>query len=159
MGEDAERGPGKEEAKKELRIKAQIFHKQNHTQDSSSGTFILLEAIICVSGTSDKRIMLSSVEAGVSVCARHPQRLPHVLGPCQGKVRGPGWQCSAAARSHSASAAPTAQSLPGGTNRALATGGANTPLSCLYITVTHIHVGMLLLRVTHTVIQKTLSGA
>ena len=123
VGEDASSSPAKEEAKKEWRIRAQIFHKQNHMQDSNSQTFILLETITCVSGTSGKMGTLNSVEAGESVCARHPQRLPHVPGPCQGKVHGPGWQCSAVAQSHSASAAPASQSPPGGTNRALATGG------------------------------------
>lgn len=58
--------------------------------------------------------MLSSVEADVSVYAQHPQRPPHVLGPCQGKVHGPSWQCSAVAQSHPASAAPAVRSPPGG---------------------------------------------
>lgn len=137
VGEDASSSPGKEEAEKKWRIRAQIFHKQNHMQDSNSQTFILLEIIICVSGTSGKMGTLNSVEAGESVCARHPQRLPHVPGPCQGKVHGPGWQCSAVAQSHSASAAPASQSPPGGTNRALATGGQHASVLPIHDSDTH----------------------
>lgn len=52
VGEDVDRGPGERaEAKKELKIRAQIFHKQNHMLYSNSGIFILLETIFCISST------------------------------------------------------------------------------------------------------------
>lgn len=52
LGEDADGGPWEgADTKKELKIRAQIFHKQNHMLDSNSGTFILLETIFCVGST------------------------------------------------------------------------------------------------------------
>lgn len=56
--------------------------------------------------------MLSSFEVGVNICAQHSQRPLHVLGPCQDKVHGLGWQCSVVAQSHPASAAPADLSPP-----------------------------------------------
>lgn len=154
-GEDAERGIQEgAEAKKELRIRAKIFHKWKYTLDSNSELlFSWKQSIIFVSGSWGKTCMLSSVEADVSICARHPQRPPHVLGPCQGKVHGQGWQCSAVAQSHSASAAPAVQSPPGGPRGHWLQGGQQT-LHSLYIIVTHTHVDMLLLSVIHSIIHS-----
>lgn len=61
-----------------------------------------------------KAYILNSVEADVNVCVQHPQRLLHVLGPCQGKVRALGWQYSVVAQIHPACAALVDQSLPRG---------------------------------------------
>lgn len=52
LEEDADSGPREgADTKKELKIRVQIFHKQNHMLDSNSGTFILLKTIFCVGGT------------------------------------------------------------------------------------------------------------